>query len=219
MITETQQQIYNFYLRSLAEGSARPYKVRKNFDNIKPEYVAELEKLETFFNKYPHLLRYEFFVAPYKLYTDDKKFYSLKFYSSYKGMSTCIAYFKSLKESAPDEQLDYLKESLKFITNFCVEKQIELDAYPSYRSIAQYDFIIHLKQHKVSFYAIFALPNTYYCLLNLPIDEFQLYFGIDINLDDMHNRYHSSREAKKWLEENVQKIRKYITNKLKSKSE
>ena len=48
MITDTQKQIYNLYLRSLAEGSDRPYKVRKNFDNLKTEYVEELKKLEAF---------------------------------------------------------------------------------------------------------------------------------------------------------------------------
>ena len=161
MITDTQKQIYNLYLRSLAEGSDRPYKVRKNFDNLKTEYIEELKKLEAFFIKFPHFLRYEYFQAPYKIYQDEKKYYSLKFYSGYKGMQTCLAYFKSLKESDPDGQLDYLKESLKFITNFCLEKGIQLEQYPDYKSVAQKDFLIHLKQHKVSFYAAFAT----FCIL------------------------------------------------------
>lgn len=219
MITDTQKQIYNLYLRSLAEGSDRPYKVRKNFDNLKTEYIEELKKLEAFFIKFPHFLRYEYFQAPYKIYQDEKKYYSLKFYSGYKGMQTCLAYFKSLKESDPDGQLDYLKESLKFITNFCLEKGIQLEQYPDYKSVAQKDFLIHLKQHKVSFYAAFAINSIYYQLVNLPSDEFELYFGPDVDLHDMYNRYQGSRKAKEWLEENVEKIEKYIKNNLKQQKE
>lgn len=214
MISETQKQIYNLYLRSLAEGSDRPYRVRKNFDKLKDEYKVELEKLEKFFLKFPHLFRYEFFQAPYKIYQDENKFYSLKFYSG-KGLQTCLAYFKNLKESEPDEQLDYIKESLKFIANFCVEKNIRLDQYIGYKSVAQNDFLLHLKQHKISFYAIFAIPGVYYHLLNIPDDEFGLYFGDDLDLDGMWNRFNGSKKAKSYLEENVPKIEEWIRNNLK----
>jgi hypothetical protein len=129
-------------------------------------------------------------------------------------LNTCLAYFKNLKESDPDEQLNYIKESLKFIANFCIEKKIPLNKYLDYKTVAQNDFLLHLKQHKISFYAAFAISGVYYHLLNMPYDEFGLYFGDDVDLDSMWNKFANSKIIKPYLEKNVPKIEDYIRKNL-----
>jgi hypothetical protein len=216
MLSEKQKEIYNLYLKALAYGANRPYKKREDFSTFKNEENAlYLARLEAFFEKFPQLYREEFFLAPYKLYDEKKQYYTLKFYASHKGLTTCLAYFKTLQESDPDAQLDYVKESIRFIANFCIEKNIPLEMYSTFKSVAQPDFLLHLKDHKVSFYAIFGITGLYYELLNLPEDEFELYFGEDLDITELMQRYHSSRVVKPFLVERVPKVSQYIRNNLK----
>jgi hypothetical protein len=213
-LTIKQKEIYNLYIQSLAIASNRPYKNRKNFDNLKEDVILHLVKLETFFAKFPHLFRIEFFNAPYKIYPDAKKYYSLNFYSGHKGLTTCAAYFKTLKKSDPDDQIDYIKESLKFITEFCIEKKIPLSKYVEYKSVAQNDFLLHLKQHKVSFYVIFDIPDLYLALINLRDDEWSLYFGDDIDINDIRILYERSKVAKPLIKEKIKQISLFILNRI-----
>lgn len=209
MISEIQKKIYNLYLKALAYGSDRPYKQRKDFSKLSFETITELTKLEKVFEKYPHLLRFEFFQAPYKIYKDAKKYYKLSYYSGYKGLTTGIAFFKNLQESMPDNQQDFLLESFKFVANFCIEHNISLVDYHKYKSVAQHDFLNHIKQYKLSFFVAFTIPGCYYYLMNLPDDEFELYFGSNINIQELYAKFNSS-SIKEWLVEKREKIEEFI---------
>ena len=213
MLTDRQKDIYNLYLKALAEVNDRPYRKRNNFSNLREDTKGYLSKIEHIFDQYPQFFRYEYFLAPFKLY-NDKKFVNLKYLSTYKGINTCVSYFKTLKESNPDDQLSYIKSSLKFITEFCVEQNIPLSLYCKHKSVVQNSVLIHLKQHKISFYVIFDIPNLYTTLLNMPDDEFELYFGSDINLQDIYVKYNSSKKAKDYIKKSVPKIEEYLKKNL-----
>lgn len=215
MITEPQKRIYNYYLRSFRINNGNPFRPKKKFDDLKEEKLNQLIKLEKFFCNFPHLFNADFFDAPYKLYQDDKKYYGLDFFASNKGLSTCINYHKFLQQTIPDNQLDYIKASLKFIANFCIEKNISLSSYVDFKSVAQNDCLKHLKEHAISWYLVFCIPKFRDLLFDLPKDEFELYFGSDIDLQDMENKLNQSTDAKRIIQKGTEKIKDFIQKKLK----
>lgn len=216
ILTEKQKQIYNLYLRAFRINNNQPFKPKKNFSDIETnaEKLTSLQKIEKVFCKYPAFFNKIYFDAPYKIYNDEKKYYSLKFYGSQKGISTCIAYYKVLLQSNPEEQFEFLKDSYKFIGRYCEEKHIPLELYSSYCSVSQNDCLLHLKEHKISWYVIFSLPGFYELIHNLPHDEFELYYGSDISIDSLYNKYKSSFKTQEFLSDIKRKITIYLQKKL-----
>jgi hypothetical protein len=177
---------------------------------MKEDVILLLAKIERVFMEYPQFFRYEYFAAPYKVYSTDE-YFTLKFYASQKGVTTCVAYFKNLRESSPDAQEDIIKDGIRFVVDFCLSKKIELDNYINYKSVSQPDFLMHIKQYKISFFLAFALPGCYYALSNMEEDEQELYFGpTDIN--DLYIRYEQSN-IRQWLEKKIPDIKKFIKTK------
>jgi len=214
-MSEQQKWIYNLYLKAYRTNNGNPFRPKKDFTGFedKPEY-AEILKLTAFFNKYPHLLTIDFFNAPYKLYNDEKKYYSLKFFASPRGLKTCMNYFKTLIDSNPDEQIESIKDSLKFIAGFCIEKKIKMGEYYRYKSVIQPDFLIHLKEYKLNWYIVFGIKNMFDEIYAMPLDEFELYFGSHLNINELYNKFNNSKRAKIVVKEGVRKIEDFIAKKL-----
>lgn len=185
MLTPIQKQIYNLYLATTRQQQNKPFRLRQNFEGfeMKPEFLL-IRKLENIFTKYPHFLKKEFFEAPYKIYKEDTKFFDLKFFASSKGLSTCIAYLNVLDKKSPPEQIDFIKESIKFIYTFCVENKIHLRDYIHHKTVAQNDCLKHLKEHRISWYLIFEIPGFQTLLSDMDTSEFQLYYGQDKDLGE-----------------------------------
>lgn len=216
-MTEEGKQIYNYYLRALRVNNDKPFRPKKDFTDFekKEEYIYIL-KLEQFFKKFPHLFKYDFFNAPYRLYNkDEQKYFSLKYFSSPKGLRTCIDYYQSLLKDSPDDQIDFIKESLKFIANFCVEKKISFEDYPYYKSVSQPDFLKHLKEHRVSWYIIFAIPAMLDHIHKMDMDEFELYFGDMINISELQMNYSGSKMAKEIIKKTIKKLSEIVGKSLK----
>lgn len=212
-LTERHKQIYNFYLRAFRVNNNNPFRAKKDFKDVlkDPEKMMALQKIDNVFDKYPAFCSNLYFDAPYKIYRDEKPFYPLKFYGSQKGISTCLAYVKLLRNSNPEEQFEFIKESYKFVAEFCISKNIPLEHYPRYCSVAQNDCLKHLKEHKISWFLIFSIPHFHSLMNNLPPDEFQLYYGTDVSLSVLYSRYQSSLTTQKYLMAVKNKISEYIT--------
>ena len=86
-----------------------------------------------------------------------------------------------------------------------MEKGIPLEHYVKYRSVAQLDCLKHLKEHKISWYVVFSIPGFFDTLYTLPRDEFELYFGDDVNLFEIQRKYNNSPKTQNFLYR-VQKI-------------
>lgn len=215
-ISDVQKKIYNLWLGAYRRNNNQPYKAKLNFKKTEQdsETMTYLKKIEDVFKKYPAFFSQTYFDAPYKLYPDEAKYYPLKFYSSQKGVSTCIAYLKTIRDGDPAEQHQFLKDSFKFITEFCLEKGITLEKYTSYCSVAQRDCLKHLKEHKISWYAVFGIPEFYDILFNLPIDEFELYYGTDVDLAYLHDRYKSSAPTVEMVSKMKSIISKFLRKNL-----
>lgn len=219
-LSENQKRIYNLYLRAFRVNNNQPFKAKKKFSDVEKdsEKMMQLQKLEKLFYRYPSFLNNFYFDAPYKIYNDDKKYYSLKFFSSSKGISTCIAYLKLLQQSDPEQQFEYFKDSYRFIAQFCEKHNLRLEQYTKHCSVSQNDCLIHLKEHKISWFAVFSIPGFYELLYSLPCDEFELYYGGDVNLNSLLNRYKSSTKTQDYLTELNKKISQYLKKKLEQKS-
>lgn len=218
-LTENQKRIYNLYLRAFRINNNQPFKAKKNFSDIEKdsEKMMQLQKLEKVFLKYPSFFNNFYFDAPYKIYNDEKKYYPLKFYCSSKGTSTCIAFLKLLQQSDPEQQFEYFKDSYRFIAQFCEKNNLRLDQYTKHCSVSQNDCLIHLKEHKISWFVVFSVPGFYDLLYSLPCDEFELYYGGDVNLNSLLNRYKSSIKTQNYLTELNKKISQYLKKKLEQK--
>lgn len=216
MIPDIYKTIYNLYLKAYRKNNNQPFRSKKKFDDIAgTDKELQLLKLSAIFQKYPHLMRDEFFDAPYKLYGDSKKYYGLDFYSSHKGLTACVKYFNFMAESTPNEQLDYLRESMKFVAAFCIENNIPLQQYVNHKTVVRNTCLKHLKEHKVSWYCIFVIPGLYEFLHKLPDDEFALYFGSELDLNTILNNYNGAKTAKEFLEKITKKLQKYIEKTIK----
>ena len=122
--------------------------------------MMQVKKLAIFFKKFPHIKMEDYFFAPYSLYPDET-FFDLNYYTSLKATKSYSLYNKKIIFSEPDssEQLLSIKESLRFILNFCREKKIDPINYIHHKTNNEYNFIIHLKEHKVNIYVLLGYIN------------------------------------------------------------
>jgi hypothetical protein len=210
-MTDIQKRIYNLYLTTTRSEQSKPSRYRKNFDGFdqKPEYLY-IQKLDQVFQQYPHLLRREFFEAPYRIYSEEKKYFDLKFFASTKGLSTCIAYLNLQDKKNPNEQFDFIKESLRFIYDFCKEKNIKLRDYVFYKTIIQPDCLKHLKEHRISWYLLFDIPGMLTKISELSVDEFTLYFGSDKNYGDFLVTLNKFPEVRTFIQKGLKLIEKKL---------
>lgn len=201
------------WLASTRSNEERPFTLRRDFSSLKPKKINFLKKLSYLFIKTPHLMRVEYFDAPYILYGKNKH-YDLEFYSSFKGISAFSTFIKRKEQKPPDDQVKYLLNSFKFITKFCIEKNIRLNEYPFYKSIAQHDFLKHIKDHYISIYTIFCFPEMYSIISNLDGDIYKLFFG-DIDIIKYQKQYENSKNITEFCNLMKLKILKAIDDKLK----
>ena len=215
MLTETHKQIYNWYISAQRRNNDKPFRYRRDFSKFNEEkYLPSLIKIEKTFEKYPHLRRQEFFDAPFQVHTKEKdQYYSLESYATQKALMTCIAYFKLLDQQKPDEQLEYIKESLRFVTNFCIEHKLFLYQYVQYKSVAQNDCLKHLKNHQISWYLVLVLPGFLSLIQAMPLDEFSLYFGEEIDINHLITAWAGSRVTRQFLEKKVREIDQFLIQK------
>lgn len=178
MLNETEQKIYNAYLRAQAEKYKRPYTARKDFSKMREKDVLQLQKLRMFFEQYKDVNPFQFFRAGFK--------YELGTYPTLEYFNTLRAtriYAKHMRERYYQdvdnhESIKDFKDGILFIYGFIQEKDITLADYKSCVNESGVPWvIIHLKQQNISFYHIHALeigielfPEDYRELIT---DEFE----------------------------------------------
>lgn len=157
-MNETQQKIYNDYLKALADANNRPYRFRKDFSKLDDAICIILHRLELFFNQYKHISPYQFFKA--SLDYKGLKYLPL---SDYIKHSAVMAYSKwssaKYNEFVEDERfLEDFMQGLKFIYDFCLDSNITLKEYRTKtNNIGVHYMLIHLNEQKISFYHLHAL--------------------------------------------------------------
>lgn len=157
-INEKQLEIYNAYLRALADANNRPYKKLKNCDKLTNETLIVLQRLEQFFTSYKHIFPYNFFTASFKY--KNINFIRLEDFLKY---SATVAYSKwstmKYQQSLESDSAiaDFLK-GFKFILDYCEENKLTLLEYRTkLNKIGVKIILTHLNQQKISYYHLHAL--------------------------------------------------------------
>ena len=217
MISDREKKIYNLYLRASRVNRGKGFRYRQNWDGFEGSedhnYVQNIDKT---FKKFPHFFTEEFFDCPYKVFGDQKGFFNLKFYASAKAITTYVSFVGLRRNQEPDEQIEYIKDSLRFVSEFCLENKLFLKDYVDFKSVAQNDCLKHLKEHKVSWYVALHLPGFQNLLYNMPTDEFELYFGTNIDTQAFLNKLLVSKTAHRVVKKGIERVAEFLRNKLTS---
>ena len=206
-----EKKIYNQWLITTRVNQGKPFKIRENFDNIKPETAIALMRIAKRFSykskKYINLKVY--FEAPYH-FNKDKDYFPLEFFCNF----NCIAYYRKyydkflLEDPENEKSLEFLKESISFIHNFCKSKKIKISEYIQYSFGAIPAWLHHLHDRKISIYILFAFKD-FQGSFNKQYTFRKEMLSSNYDLDRTRTRYLSSLKTKK----NVTLFKKYVEEK------
>lgn len=205
MISEFEKQIYNNHLVVSRRVKGEPFKIKKNFDNLDGEVIMNLQKLSRLFTFYPNLNQEDFFMSPHKIYPDDE-YYPLEFYTKQKAIKCYTQYVKQLEIQDPDsaDSLRRLAESLKFVTRYCIENNLQLSEYEVNIEGTMPCFVEHLKNHKINYYTLHALtfkkPQIESRILDFIFPDFYSVF------QKTKNKFFSSTKMKEFAKQAKNKI-------------
>jgi hypothetical protein len=157
MLTEKEKYIYNSYLIALRSNQNKPFQLRKDFDDIKPEVYTNLKKLSTFFDRNQSINISDFFKAPFKI--DKNSYYEISFYNTRRALKCYTLYMKQKSKIDPDSQenIEECKSICKFLYKYCMDRGITLGEYKTLFEGKTPLILQHLKEHKINYYIIHAL--------------------------------------------------------------
>jgi hypothetical protein len=150
-----EKTIYNTYLKT--SRNKKGFTPRKDFKNLDDEKYVLLKKIsQTLKNKKidPTI----FFNAPYQLHCE--KYVPLKFYSTFRAVSTYKKYTQEIELTIPDHtfNLTKLRNGFKFIYDKCVEHRLtDCRDYLNIQNGVYPDLILDLKKGDISYYCLLAL--------------------------------------------------------------
>jgi len=196
-MTEKEKVIYNNFLEVSKKINNKPVRYRKNFDNFPDENYILITKLSRFFNKFNHLKVKDFFEAPYFVY--DENYFDLKFYLSQKAIKAYTSYNDKFLLNNPDDDktLSKMQESIKFIYNYCKEKDINIKDYLTIREGEYNVFLKHIKNRDVIIFILFAFSNFEKVVGSIDTDIKNMYSSNFSRLNYIRTKYYSSSKAKK----------------------
>lgn len=205
-----EKYIYNTWLKHTRRG--QPWQARKDFDGFEEsQNYVPLMKLVSFFKAHSNVNVDRFIKAPYEVYGADKTYY-LDFYITQRAVTAYTLYNDKVINESPDLQLEAIVDSFNFIKQFCCEKQLQLTEYLSYRPGAVNEFLVHLLQHNVTVYALFAFPEFDKRMSDTTVEERKFLLGerfID-NIDTFRTRWYTSSKAKILSNSCYNKVKKIV---------
>jgi len=158
VLSKFEKQMYNMYLAALGKANNRPFRARKNFDDLEDEKAIELRKLTYLFQKYGEVDVQDFFDAPFQVHDDDK-YHPLDYYNSKAATNAYTRFKRQMQEEInPELLIEYTRRGLKWLLKYCVEHKITIDEYVEQTTDTDIPlFMLHLKQHKINFFIVHAL--------------------------------------------------------------
>lgn len=203
--------IYNTWLKYSRKG--KPWQPRKDFSDFENDknYVA-LMRLTSFFRTH-NTVNVEYYIkAPYKVYKNTDETFYLDFYTGSRAAKAYNIYTENLMAEMPDDQLEIIVNSFIFIRQFCVNVNIKLEQYLDFKSGTISDFFIHLLQHNVSVYALFAFPEFDRRIKDITKEEMEFILGGEFanNLDVFKTRWQVSSKAKILSQQSYNKVKNLL---------
>ena len=176
-LTELEKLLYNKHLAVSRSLKNKPFKIKKDFGSIvDTDKHKFLKRLSILFKKHPEINFDIFFQAPYKLYPD-VEYFGLEYFSTMRAVRAYTTYKKQLFLQDPDSQIEDVKESLRFIANFCVRNKIQFYRYPSHQTSDAFTWMAHYKENKINIYTIMEFPDIYSTVQTLAEDVKGFFIG------------------------------------------
>lgn len=208
VLTDQEKATYNTYLRITRSKQNKPYRLRKDFEDMDDKKCIQIHKLTKFFEGNKIVKQEWFFEAPFEIFKTGN--FDLSFYLSRKALSCYSSYVlkKRLSDPESDETINAMKSSFRFIVEFCREHKISIDTYSKYVKAGDSTPVIihHLARNDISFYCLHALDV-------IPTLEKQFLEFIIPNFYDIFQktkiRYISSKNLKENTKKIVEKLKKY----------
>ncbi len=196
-MNDFEKVIYNNFLEVSKKVNNKPVKYRKNFDNFPDSNYVYINKLSRFFNKFNHLKIKDFFEAPYFVYNEN--YFDLKFYLSPKAIKAYTLYNDNYLLNNPDDEktLQKMQESVKFIYNYCKEKNINIKDYLTHNEGEFYSFLKHIKNRDINIFILFSFKNFDKVIGSLDNEIKNMYSSNFNKLNYIRTKYYSSSKAKK----------------------
>jgi len=208
-LSSEEKSLYNLHLKVSKTQQNKPFRYRKQFDSVDDKTRIAVKKLASFLKRFSHIKAEEFIVAPYKVYPDET-YFSLDFYNTLKATKAYTLYQQQIIHQDIDSslQLSNILESLKFIQNFCIKKNIQLNSYLLEQSDKLPSFIIHLKEHKINFYVLYGFKNFTKVLKQIDLELLKFILG-DETVNQMllcKNKLFLSKKAYPLIINGLQKV-------------
>lgn len=158
MISDRQKLIYNAYQHAARTSKNKPFKERKNFNNLDDTNKLLLQKIESFFNANRNVSYADFFKAPYIIY-NEQEYFGLDFFVTRKAIKCYTEYVKKRETDNPDseEVLNTCKQCCIFIYNYCKSNNLNLNTYCHLINGTTPVVLQHLRDHKINFYVLCGL--------------------------------------------------------------
>ena len=208
-MTDFQKRIYNSHLAISRKMRDKPFRIRKDFSDMDQTKLDRLASLERFFNSYQNIKIDDYFAAPYVIFEDDD-YFDLDFYLTSKAKKAYSQYMKKIEMDDPDSEssLNRLVDSLKFVKNFCKEKNLTLKEYPLYIEDALPNMIDHLKNHHINMYALHALGVTKIEVENRILDF--IFSDFWISFQKTKNKFYLSKKMKEFSKQAIDKVNQQL---------
>lgn len=214
-MTELEKLIYNKHLAVSRSLKNKPFKFKKDFsDIIDTDKHKYLKRLATFLRKHPDVELNMFFEAPYKLYPD-VAYFGLDYFSSMRAIRAYTLYKKMCFLQDPDTQLDSVKNSLKFIANFCIRENILFHQYPYHKTSDLFTWMVHYKENKINIFSMMEFKDIYSSVQMLA-EDIQRFFVKDFveQFKELYLSYSKSSNLKPFLQKAVKQLNNFVNTAL-----
>lgn len=210
-LTKLERLLYNKHLAVSRSAKNKPFKLKQNFDDIVgTEKHKFLYRIATLFKKHSEIDPDLFFRSPYKLYPD-VEFFGLDYFSSMRAVKSYTLYKKTLFLQDPDLQLDHVKQSLSFISNFCIKNKILFHQYKIHKTIDVFSWMIHYKQNKINIYSLFEFSDIMSSTQQLAEDIQKFYLSnFCEKFTELYTLYSNSNCLKPYLKKAYPVVENFI---------
>lgn len=215
MLNELEQLIYNTHLRVTRRAGNKPYKIRKNFEDVDGTTILYTQRVARLLNKFQHINVQDYFQAPFKLYGGDE-YFDMKFFSSPRAMKAYTLVLQQEINTDPDtdDVIQRVIKSLYHIKDFCKDNHLDMNTYADHVTDGMNTFLLHVKQRLVHWYVAIEIPKAVAIIRQQDPDIMKFMFGDQIfnNMQMFVNRFLASQRCKAVVKQGLQKIQTNLTN-------
>lgn len=216
-VTDLEKHLFNKHLAVSRSEKNKPFKLKKDFSNIvDTDKHKFLKRISTLFLKHPEINPDVFFKAPYKLYPD-VEYFGLDYFSTMRAVKSYTIYKKQLFLQDPDSQIEQVKDSLKFIANFCIQNNIYFHQYPYHCSSESFTWMQHYKQNKINIYSVMEFTNIFSSVKSLAEDVQKFFVGEFVDrFQTLYSSYNNSVNLKTYIQKAIPILSNFVEKQLTS---